>query len=227
MREPEQKAVDFVRELASKAVEDNIECVLLFGSALHDDNPRDIDVFVLLKSYKPNDLPLLREATKDFPLVDLHVQWLNDLNRQKSLRFGNQGAYFGQILSRSKVLYGINPFGGLVEMLSDNDKEDLRRKVAEYVFRLDQMFMRTDGKAQDLTYLRKYLIRICLDLLLLSGELKPRDLHAFSLGEAEALILDSRLCRSRLPEVGQFLADLEWSAYPAFRKSLYGVFLSL
>ena len=227
MREPEQKAADFVGELASKSVKDNIECVLLFGSAVHDDNPRDIDIFVLLRSYRSDDLPLLRETMKDFPLIDLHVQWLDDLNRQKSLRFGNQGSYFGQILSRSRVLCGINPFDGLNETLSDKDKEDLRRKVAEYFFRLDQMFIRTDSKAQDLKYLRKYLIRICLDLLLLSGELKPRDLHMFTLSEAEVLILDSGLFRNRLPKISQFFTGLEWNVYPAYRGSLYNVFLSL
>ena len=61
-------------------------------------------------------------TAKDFSLIDLNVQWLNDLKGQRSMMFGNQGACFGQILSHSKVLFESNPFDGLGETLLDKDR---------------------------------------------------------------------------------------------------------
>lgn len=224
MTQPEQNASRFVTKLREISGVDNIVCILLFGSALHNNNPRDIDIFVLFKKYQETDLKHLRDAMSGFDIIDLHIQWESLLHKLPELRFGNQGAYFQQILARAKVLWGENVYKHSRARFSEFDKVDLRKKITEYFFRLDRMYVIHNSTKNEVMYLQKYVARICLDLLLLSGELQAHKLQMYSLEQIILLVTRSKMSSRLSIDLNIFFDRPSWESYPKVRGVLYQYF---
>lgn len=90
--------------------------VLLFGShsAGFDTPTSDIDIWVILRNYRPEQLSVLKKIHDKYRPegLSLTVKWIDELNFAKSSYASHKG-YGGFIiweLHRAITLYGINPY---------------------------------------------------------------------------------------------------------------------
>lgn len=223
-----KKIIGFKRDLLKTIYKEDIICALLFGSALFEKNPRDIDIYILFKEYNPKHLEHLRKIKKNYPEFDLTFQWFDQVQGIEKFRLGNQGSYYLQILSTAKTLYGDNIFTEKYKekKLNITQKNDLLEKINDYFLRLDQAFINNKFKNKKY-FFNKYISRILLDLLFIENELLIEKIHITNLKNRYNFIIKSKLFHDIKDDLKIFFSKNKINNYPSIRKFIYKTYIKL
>lgn len=175
-----------------------IICLILYGSALNESKiePKDYDLLLLLDRYSKTDYQMLKIVKNNFP-VELFIDYKDQILRKglENYQRGRHGSYFVGCLAYGKCLLGNNFYLSNLDKISRNIMQrDLLFRIEEYFYRIQQHYVNDGLNDNDsLRMVKKYISRICMDLLLYSGELTFVDIHKFHYSQIMTLVLKSVL----------------------------------
>jgi hypothetical protein len=162
----------FAARLRRSSLADKVLCLLVFGSAVREQAGlvEDHDLCIVLDGVRSSELESLREFVKetlDASKTDLTIYDSAELLNVQHFRDVGNGAFALSYLAHATTLLGVNPFPDLLAALSDVDyRRSIGEKAADYVLRLRRSLVLAASTEATLTYFRKYISRIVLDLLL-------------------------------------------------------------
>lgn len=166
------KVVDSIKEKIISHFNENLSCILLYGSSRLKKEFWDLDILIILKEKKNSlpDLLFLRNITTLFKdqTLDMQLFYLKELESADSFSLDAHGAFFSQILKNSIVLFGKNPF--LDFKPSDHLVTiSLLNRIQRYVFQARQECFkkRKPNKDHNPRYHQKHARRIIIDLLMM------------------------------------------------------------
>lgn len=155
---------NLLKVILSSFSKKRLTVVLQFGSSIINLDWRDIDIYILLDSYKPHDLVILKKIKRKFPMCDFVLQWSTEIAlNNETFMVGHQGSYMSECFAEAKVIYGKNPFLKK-RLFSKKQKKDLVRKVNEYILRLDILYLETEKIKTNKNIFDKYIFRIFIDV---------------------------------------------------------------
>ncbi|MBL4644266.1 MAG: hypothetical protein JKX80_00180 [Candidatus Pacebacteria bacterium] len=196
------KIVDEVALKLISQFEKNLTSVLLYGSSQKQKQFWDLDIVVILKSKNSlvPDLSFLKKIVAQFSehTLDLQILYSEEMSSSDTFSLDAHGAFFSEILAKSTVLYGENPFVQF-KRAEDLVTISLLNRIQRYVFQARQEYIGTERYVKDKNpkYHSKHLRRMLLDLMLILG---PCD----NTKQAEVLF------KQRFPEVQ--LGDIDASS---------------
>lgn len=173
--------VDFVVQNFGK---DRVVCVITYGSSLSTSEipPKDYDFLILLSSYHKNDFEVLRKAKLLGYPIDLFIDYLDYITRKgiENYQRGRHGSYFFEVLANAKCLFGENYYklnsGKIHQSII---KKDLLYRIEEYFYRIQKHYINDEYNEKTALTIKKYISRICMDLLLFCDEIKFEKMHAY------------------------------------------------
>lgn len=200
-------------------------CILLFGSALFEEAPRDIDIYILFTIFSTDQFDKLRTLKGEFPKMDFTFQWRDQIQSKKKYRLGNQGAYYLQILASAKLLFGENIFKMKFgeAPLSLSQKIDLLEKIDDYFLRLDQAMINPNF-TQIVPFVKKYISRIALDLMFILDEIKIQDAHRINTSKRYSIIIQSLVFSHIRMSLKKIFQEDDLANYPELKNQLYKVY---
>jgi len=142
--------------------------------------PKDFDFLLLLDRYQHDDYQLLSLFKKlDLP-VEIFIDYKDQILSKgiKNYQRGCHGSYFFKILSSAEILIGNNFYKENEKYLDENKiNSDLLYRLEEYFYRIQKNAInnKSCGKHQ----IEKYLGRILTDLMLVTGEIRFKDMHNY------------------------------------------------
>lgn len=167
-------AIEIAKKL-KESFESNLIGVLLYGSSQWSQVYWDLDILVILKenSLDLNDLKILKQVQTDFKehTLDLQLVYQSEITEPDAFSLDSHGAFFSQILKRSLVLSGSNPFADIFPtrklfLIS------LITRIQRYVYQARQEYIGGGryNKDKNPEYHRKHILRVMFDVLLMSNE---------------------------------------------------------
>jgi hypothetical protein len=169
--------------------QDRIICLLYYGSRAFGGNESeqsDHDFYLLLSRQASKDLSYVRSIIQRYPKVDFSVHYDCYLRRKGYARFqhGNHGTFFAHYLAISKCLIGTNVFCDILNFLSPSDvKRSLLFQIEEYFWRLNRWYLYEDRTELFIKRMKKYIMRIIVDMMLYYGDLPYECVSVYSYNE--------------------------------------------
>lgn len=185
--------------IVNRLGKNRVICIINYGSVLSNSSiePKDYDLIVLIKDFNPFDYSILREIKINYRKAEIFLDYLNVIKKRGILNYqrGRHGSYFFKVLAYGKCLYGKNYYlKNIKEISLKQIRKDLLYRIEEYFYRIQKDYINNFDLNKEDLQIKKYISRICLDLLLFSGELDFKDMHQFHYKE----IFDSHVNNSKL-----------------------------
>ena len=164
-------AVNVCRRITREMPEDQVVCILAYGSAVFgqaQSDLSDVDVTVVLREARAEDAKILNSCKRVYPLLDLTLQYRSDINfdAPEDYQFGNHGAFYAKVFASARTLYGDNIFVGLADRISEEGYRDsLKRQAREHLWRIQQCEAQHGSDSKVFCeYARKYILRVMQNL---------------------------------------------------------------
>lgn len=206
---------------------------MAFGSSFSNavTPPEDYDFLLLLNQYEINDLTLLKKVNGHLP-VELVIDYLDQINRRglENYQRGRHGSYFVACLASAKCLLGQNFYlSNFGKIPRSSIKRDLLYRIEEYFYRIQKYYViGAHEDADAMRMIRKYLSRICMDLMLFSEELEFQDVHKYHyLDIINRLVMQAKSFAPELKEkLKKFFAEEnQFNLIPEIIPQLYSLYL--
>jgi hypothetical protein len=231
-------AVTSLRKEVKNKFGNRVVCLLFYGSHAYS-RPRsdgsDYDYYLLLDKPKNGDLQILKSICDKSINSDFSLQYLSVLERRgwNNFQHGNHGAFFLFHLASSITLLGTNIFSRKVMQLDrDTVVNSLVSQIEEYFWRLDHWHINGLKDKELLLSTKKYLVRICQDIMLAKGDISFQEINVSTDTEFVKTYLTGKyyLSKKTTQKLTAFLkiATLSKSKeeYPKLRETLYRDFLN-
>lgn len=157
-----------------------IICLLAYGSSICYSpkmKPKDYDFLLLLDKYNKSDYKILKRITNKYH-IELFIDYWDYIKRKgfDSYQRGRHGSYFVPYLALAKCLIGENIYQQSVKIIPIKTiKKDLLYRIEEYFYRIQKLYIYKDKDASNVT--KKYISRICIDLLLYANEMSFEEIY--------------------------------------------------
>lgn len=181
-----QKVVEKILKIQNNVVEsinqsfpkERVVCLLNYGSSLaQTDIPQnDYDFLLLLDSYNESDYQIIREIKKANS-VEIFIDYWDQIKKKgfSNYQRGRHGSYFFLCLATAKCLLGENVYDINKSKVSRESIEfGLLHRIEEYFYRIQKLATSND---MDMRMIKKYFSRICMDMLLFTGEMNFHEVH--------------------------------------------------
>jgi hypothetical protein len=213
---------------------ERVICLMTYGSSLSEQliPPEDYDFLLLLKTYDAGDYDLISEVTKSNLKIDFFLDYEDQIIQKgfENYQRGRHGVYFFAALSTAQCLIGKNFYLENISKIPEkNIKHDLLFRIEEYFYRIQKNYIWQNQKSDSSALLKKYISRICMDLLLYNGEMTFSEVHTIHyVSVVNVLVPSSNLFSSHLKEqIRIFFLRGDEKQVPVIVGELYKVYLSL
>lgn len=184
----------------------NIICLLAYGSMLTDSkNASDLDIIIVVNSFNPSLDNLFKLLSEEFEKLDFHVYLQKEI--EQNLSFFTR-EYVLEYLAKGLCLCGENIFKDkFSEVTEIQYKRSIFIRSVEHVQMVRKVFF--SGKHNDeykLKYLKKYILRLSINILLFNKIMSHTECSKMSLPdvlgimEKENYISRKYLNSDRIPD---------------------------
>lgn len=197
-----------LRDKISKINEggNNIVCLLAYGSILTDPkNASDLDIIIVVDSFNPSLFNLFKLLSEEFEKLDFHIYLQKEI--EQNLSFFTR-EYVLEYLAKGLCLCGENIFKDKFSEVTDIQyKRSMFIRSVEHVQMVRKVFF--SGKHSDeykLRYLKKYILRLSINILLFNKIMSHSECSKMSLPdvlsimEKKSYISRKYLNSERIPE---------------------------
>lgn len=206
--------------------------LLFYGSNASGGNlspESDYDFYLLLDHPHIQDLEYLKDCIGGNCKLDITLQYRSILEAKglNNFQHGNHGLFFFHYLATATSLMGSNYFATRIHEIDDfSTQESLLFQIDEYFWRLNQSFLY--DKSWRL-FFRKYIMRICIDILLLENVLPYEKISRLSHLEVlnQYVIASEHISRSTKDLLLTQYTNLNKSLWLEIRQLLYADYLTL
>lgn len=172
------------KDLEALRIETGLECFLIYGSLLKGiENANDLDVIVVVDTFKKTQ-SIFDALKKHFPdsKLDFHVYTKDEIEGDVSF-FTRE--YVLEYLAKGLCLCGENVFEKKFKDINPEQyKESIFIRSVEHVQMVRKtVFSASFNEEQKLRFVRKYLLRLSINILLFNGISSHENLNSMSLVE--------------------------------------------
>lgn len=142
----------------------------------------DLDLYLILDSPQSDDIKHLKSIILENPKLDFSLQYESILERKgvNNFQHGNHGIFFLFYLATADSLIGENYFAKrLAQVDLTKEKLSLLYQIEEYFWRLSKWYLYEIDSVWILYY-QKYILRVCIDMLLFEDLMPYREVSALS-----------------------------------------------
>lgn len=164
----------------------DIVCFIVFGSSVTNHTmgmiPDDVDVCVVAKNRNADLLQISDFIFSSFKKPDFRIYFQDEINSNLPFMDVGIGVFAMEYFASGISLFGENIF---IEKLSKISKSKLREsylnKIFEYIIRIRVAYISKNFTHEyKMWHLRKYIIRLLIDILLYNGHIIYTDLKRLS-----------------------------------------------
>lgn len=202
----EQEFVQKVQDLFGK---DRIICILFYGTNAfkrNDKEASDYDFYIMLDHFTQEDDALFKNLVNQFGYIslDLAYQYLSDIEKRgwRNYQLGNHGVFYILNFAQAKLMYGYNIFQRKLVLLERSHlNKSILNQIQEYFWRLDNWYLKELSQNILEENFKKYLIRICIDILLLNGDISFQEINQSEYKDIALLAQDKAYFSSRTKDL--------------------------
>lgn len=204
--------------------------LLFYGSNASGGNlssESDFDFYLLLDQPLAQDLEHLKDCISGYDKVDITLQYKSILESKglNNFQHGNHGLFFFRYLATATSLIGSNYFAASIHKIDDSLVQgSLLFQIDEYFWRLNRSFLYDNSWR---LFFKKYIMRICVDMLLLEDVLPYENISRLNhLEILNQYIAGSELFSTSTKELlSNQYNDLDKNLWLQIRQSLYTDYL--
>lgn len=164
----------------------DIVCFIVFGSSVTNHTmgmlPDDVDVCVVVKNRDADLFQICNFIFSSFKKPDFRVYFQDEIDSNLPFMDVGIGVFAMEYFANGISLFGENIF---IEKSSKIGKTKLREsylnKIFEYIIRIRVAYISKNSTYEyKMWHLRKYIIRLSIDILLYNGHIRYNDLKKLS-----------------------------------------------
>ncbi len=224
----------FIKEVVSLYGKDRVVDFLFYGSGATNKNTTqdsDLDFYLLLDLPHDDDLIKLRACLQSYNIVDISLQYKSiiEVKGVKNFQHGNHGTFFFKYLATAQSIIGNNYFLNKLNFLDKHKEEQsLLFQIEEYFWRLNKSYLYSSDDKWKI-FFRKYIMRICIDMMLIENNISYSDINMYShLEIIEKYIAKSQIFSSKIKKL-LFIqySDIKSNHWLEIKTELYFNYLQL
>lgn len=183
MKKSFKKTID---ALPKQTFTKDLTCFIVFGSSVSNNvmeaKPGDVDVCVVVKNRNADLHAIVDFIFSQFKEPDFRIYFEDEVKSDLQFMDKGVGWFALEYFAHGIVLYGENIF---IKKLATVDrarlKESYLNKIFEYIIRIREAYIsKNSSNTYRLWHLRKYLIRLLIDILLYRDHIRYGDLAHLS-----------------------------------------------
>lgn len=172
-------------------------CVLRYGPkvSLGGLKPEDYDYLILLDRPSDADYRKVLKIKKELIRHEIFIEYRDYIESKgfKNYQRGCHGSYFLKILAEAECIVGNNFYKDKIKFIEENKSiDELFFRIEEYFYRIQKEILK-NGNQFDVQKIKKTLLRIITDQLILNGNLSFSDMQTVHHSDILNVSIDKNL----------------------------------